>query len=174
MAENRIDYEALVERALRGVLRQALQHAESKGLPGDHHFYITFRTDYPGAIVPDRLKASYPQEMTIVLQHQFWGLEVGDMAFSVTLSFANQLERLTVPFAAVTGFADPAVKFGLQFEGRDGGAARLAPVPAASKAASGAGREPRETGDGSGAAPPAPRDATGAEIVALDSFRKKS
>ena len=170
MAENRIDYEALVERALRGVLRQALHHAESKGLPGDHHFYITFRTDYPGAIVPDRLKASYPQEMTIVLQHQFWGLEIGDNAFSVTLSFANQLERLTVPFASVTGFADPAVKFGLQFEGRDGGAARVPTVPAASKAAS-AGRE---TGSSGEASPPAPKQPGTADVVTLDSFRKKS
>ena len=173
MAENRIDYEAMVERALRGVLRQALNHAESKGLPGDHHFYITFRTDYPGAVVPDRLKASYPQEMTIVLQHQFWGLEIGDNAFSVTLSFANQLERLTVPFAAVTGFADPAVKFGLQFEGRDGGAARVPSVPAASKAAS-AGREPRDAGSSGDAAPPAPKQPGSADVVTLDSFRKKS
>lgn len=170
MAENRIDYEALVERALRGVLRQALNHAESKGLPAEHHFYITFRTDFPGAIVPDRLKASYPQEMTIVLQHQFWGLEVGDNAFSVTLSFANQLERLTVPFASVTGFADPAVKFGLQFEGRDGGAARVPSVPAASKAAS-AGRDTGSSGD---AAPPAPKQPGTADVVTLDSFRKKS
>lgn len=170
MAENQIDYEALVERALRGVLRQALNHAESKGLPGEHHFYITFRTDYPGAVVPPRLKASYPQEMTIVLQHQFWGLEIGDTSFSVTLSFANQLERLTVPFAAVTGFADPAVKFGLQFEGRDGGAARVPSVPAASKAAS-AGRDTGNSGD---AAPPAPKPPGTADVVTLDSFRKKS
>jgi len=170
MADNQIDYEALVERALRGVLRQALNHAESKGLPGEHHFYITFRTDYPGAVVPPRLKASYPQEMTIVLQHQFWGLEIGDTSFSVTLSFANQLERLTVPFAAVTGFADPAVKFGLQFEGRDGGAARVPSVPAASKAAS-AGRD---TGNSDAAAPPAPKPPGTADVVTLDSFRKKS
>jgi hypothetical protein len=170
MAENQIDYEAMVERALRGVLRQALHHAESKGLPGEHHFYITFRTDYPGAVVPPRLKASYPQEMTIVLQHQFWGLEIGDTSFSVTLSFANQLERLTVPFAAVTGFADPAVKFGLQFEGRDGGAARVPSVPAASKAAS-AGRDTGNSGD---AAPPAPKPPGTADVVTLDSFRKKS
>jgi hypothetical protein len=175
MAENRIDYEALVERALRGVMAQALDHASKHGIPGDHHFYITFRTDFPGAIVPDRLRASYPQEMTIVLQHQFWGLEVGNDAFSVTLSFANQLERLTVPFAAVTGFADPSVKFGLQFEGRDGGALRVPVVPPASKAATGAGREQGDgAASGRNAAPPAPRDASGAEIVALDSFRKKS
>lgn len=172
MPEKDIDYEALVERALRGVLREALRHAESQGLSGDHHFYITFRTDYPGAVVPPSLKASYPQEMTIVLQHQFWGLEIGDDAFSVTLSFANQLERLTVPFASVTGFADPAVKFGLQFEGRDGGATRAASVPPASRAASGAGHD---SGDGARpATPPATRETGSAEIVALDSFRKKS
>jgi hypothetical protein len=172
MAENRIDYEALVETSLRDVVRRSLRHAESLGLPGDHHFYITFRTDFPGAVVPPRLRASYPVEMTVVLQHQFWGLEIDDAAFSVTLSFANQLERLTVPFAAITGFADPAVKFGLQFEGRDGGATRAPVVPPASKAATGTTRDTAETSEN-----PAPLPAQqegSAEIVPLDAFRKKS
>ena len=166
MAENQIDYEALVERALRGVLRQALHHAESKGLPGDHHFYITFRTDYPGAVVPPRLKASYPQEMTIVLQHQFWGLEIGDASFSVTLSFANQLERLTVPFAAVTGFADPAVKFGLQFE-----SAKAATVPSLVEAD--AGKAPGTDAPGRNTDLPGPPEDEAAKVVTLDAFRKK-
>jgi uncharacterized protein len=173
MAENRIDYEALVETALRDVVRRSLRHAESQGLPGDHHFYITFRTDFPGAVVPPRLRASYPTEMTVVLQHQYWGLEIGDAAFSVTLSFANQLERLTVPFAAITGFADPAVKFGLQFEGRDGGATRAPVVPSASKAATGTSPSTADEGESPAALPPAIKEG-GADIVPLDAFRKKS
>ncbi|MEX1107985.1 MAG: ClpXP protease specificity-enhancing factor SspB [Dongiaceae bacterium] len=173
MVENRIDYEAMVETALRDVVRRSLRHAESMGLPGDHHFYITFRTDFPGAAVPNRLRASYPTEMTVVLQHQFWGLEIDDNAFSVTLSFANQLERLTVPFAAITGFADPAVKFGLQFEGRDGGATRATVTPPAGKAATLMSRPTSDAGETPAAALPAPKEGS-AEIVPLDAFRKKS
>ena len=164
MVENRIDYEAMVETALRDVVRRSLRHAESIGLPGDHHFYITFRTDFPGAAVPNRLRASYPTEMTVVLQHQFWGLEIDDNAFSVTLSFANQLERLTVPFAAITGFADPAVKFGLQFEAVDVAeeTADIAAPPAPGTVVpEGSTTEP---------APPAEGQPN---VVSLDAFRKK-
>ena len=159
MAENRIDYEALVERALRGVMGHALDHAAKNGIPGDHHFYITFRTDYPGAIVPDRLKASYPQEMTIVLQHQFWGLEVTEDAFEVGLSFNRVSERMRVPFAAIRGFYDPSVKFGLEFQVEQSGT-----VPGEAPAALPAKAEEKA----------APDDGKPAEIVSLDSFRKKS
>ena len=170
--ESLIPYDEIVQEALRDVVGRVLSEVEGAGghLPGGHHFYITFQTRMPGVTIPKHLSDRFPDEMTIVLQHQFWGLEVGDNAFSVTLSFANQLERLTVPFASVTGFADPAVKFGLQFEGRDGGAARVPSVPAASKAAS-AGRE---TGSSGNAAPPAPKQPGSADVVTLDSFRKKS
>ena len=138
-------YDKMVEAALRGVVREALARAATNGLPGAHHFYITFRTRFPGLDLPDDLARQYPEEMTIVLEHQFWELEVGEQSFSVTLSFQNRPERLTIPFEAITAFADPAVKFGLQFQ-----PAAADSVPA----------EPEKT------------DKPG-EVVALDAFRKK-
>jgi hypothetical protein len=116
MADNELKYDRMVEDALRSVVSRALSHAAERGLSGDHHFYITFLTDHPGVTMPDHLRSHYPNEMTIVLQHQFWGLEVSPESFGVTLSFANEPERLTVSFAAVTAFADPSVRFGLQFD----------------------------------------------------------
>ena len=116
MTDKELRYDRMVEDALRSVVSRALIHAAERGLSGDHHFYITFLTDHPGVVMPDSLRSHYPNEMTIVLQHQFWGLEVGPKAFGVTLSFANEPERLSVPFAAVTAFADPSVRFGLQFD----------------------------------------------------------
>ena len=97
-------------------MREALARTERDGLRGAHHFYVSFRTGAPGVAIPDYLLAKYPEEMTIVLQHQFWGLEVRDQDFSVTLSFHNRPEQLTIPFAAVASFADPSVSFALQFE----------------------------------------------------------
>ena len=116
MAQDLFDYEKMVETALRGVVREALARAAREGLRGGHHFYVSFRTDIPEVVLPDYLRDKYPEEMTIILQHQFWGLEVGEQEFSVTLSFQNRPEQLTIPFAAMTSFADPSVKFGLQFE----------------------------------------------------------
>ena len=116
MADNELRYDRMVEDALRSVVSRALSHAAERGLSGDHHFYITFLTNHPGVVIPDHLRSHYPNEMTIVLQHQFWGLEVGPEAFGVTLSFANEPERLTVPYTAVSAFADPSVRFGLQFD----------------------------------------------------------
>ncbi len=116
MADDELKYDRMVEDALRSVVNRALVHVAERGLSGEHHFYITFLTDHPDVVMPDHLRGHYPNEMTIVLQHQFWGLEVGTETFGVTLSFANQPERLTVPFAAVTAFADPSVRFGLQFD----------------------------------------------------------
>jgi len=113
------DYDALVEEALRGVVRTAITSAAENGLFGDHHFYITFRTDAEGVVIPKRLATAHPEDLTIVLQHEYWDLAVNEDpedSFSVTLSFNDIRERLTIPFAAVTGFADPSAKFGLQFQ----------------------------------------------------------
>ena len=109
-------YNRLVERALRGAVREALERVSAEGLPGAHHFYISFRTTDPGVQIPDFLRAKFPEEMTIVLQHQFWGLMVEQESFEVTLSFSRARQRLHVPFRALTGFFDPSVQFGLQFQ----------------------------------------------------------
>lgn len=114
--EEAFRYDKMVERALRGVVRQALDEVVEDGLVEDHHFYITFFTEHPGVKIPDYLKERYPGEMTIVLQHQFYDLEVDEDRFSVMLSFNNVPERLTIPLAAVTIFADPSVNFALQFQ----------------------------------------------------------
>ena len=110
-----LSYERMVEDALRGVLRQALEITQAQGLPGSHHFYVTFDTTHPDVRMADSLRAMHPSEMTIVLQHQFWDLQVGEESFDITLSFSGVSQRLHVPFAAVTAFADPHAKFGLQF-----------------------------------------------------------
>jgi hypothetical protein len=114
--EEAFRYDKMVERALRGVVRQALNEVVEDGLVEDHHFYITFYTEHPGVKLPDYLKERYPGEMTIVLQHQFYDLEVDEDRFSVMLSFNNVPERLTIPLSAVTIFADPSVNFALQFQ----------------------------------------------------------
>jgi hypothetical protein len=115
MSDEELHYDVMVEEALRSVVRKALTHVSRHGLPGEHHFYITFRTDAPGVQIPKRLSERYPDEMTIVLQHQFWDLLVGEESFDVTLSFNDVREVLSIPYEAVTAFADPSVKFGLQF-----------------------------------------------------------
>jgi hypothetical protein len=145
-------YVAWTEEALRGVVQRALVRAAAEGLPGDHHFYLTFRTDHPGVSIPGHLKARYPQEMTIVLQHKFWDLKVeSGRGFSVGLSFGGVGATLAVPFAALTGFADPQVNFHLSFTGA-GAEAAAAPEPMAAP-------EP--------AADPKP------QVVSLDAFRRK-
>jgi uncharacterized protein len=155
MAQDLFDYPKMVETALRGVMRKALDRAAREGLPGDHHFYVSFRTRASGVAIPKYLLTAHPDLMTIVLQHQFRALEVGDDSFSVNLSFRSRSERLTIPFAAVTTFADPSVNFGLQF------AAAAEPAdPAALPAQIPAPQEPE-----------AERPA--AEIVTLDKFRKR-
>ncbi|MBL6597293.1 MAG: hypothetical protein ISP41_00255 [Alphaproteobacteria bacterium] len=116
MSEQAFKYDMMVEEALRGVVRKALRQAGAHGLPGNHHFYITFKTRHPEVDVPVYLTEKYPDEMTIVLQYQFWDLEVREENFEVMLSFNDKRERLFIPFAALTGFADPSVKFGLQFQ----------------------------------------------------------
>lgn len=109
-------YDKMVEQALRGVVRQAIEEVKKSGLPGDHHFYITFMTDFPGVDIPDYLRDRYPGEMTIVLQYQFYDLNVDKEKMTVTLSFNNVPERLVIPLGAITIFADPSVNFALQFQ----------------------------------------------------------
>jgi hypothetical protein len=116
MAVDHIRYDLLTQEALRGVLRTVLSDAAKNGLPGDHHFFVTFDTCAEGVRLSQRMRAQYPKEMTIVLQHQFWDLGISDDSFEVGLSFGGVPERLSIPFAAVKGFFDPSVEFGLQFE----------------------------------------------------------
>ena len=161
-------YDKMVEDALKGVLRAALKASEN-GLPGDHHFYITFRTGDAHVVIPDYLHARYPSEMTIVIQHQYWGLEVDDDKFAVTLSFDRINERLVIPFAAVTAFADPSAKFGLQFQGQvsaaDLASAETAKLEAKPLPKAPASNHAPETG--------AAEEAEKGQVIALDAFRKK-
>src|SRR5271165_906826 len=164
--ESLLPYERWTEDALRQVVARALSFVSANGLPGEHHFYISFRTDHPGVVVPPRLRSQYPREMTIVLQHQFWELTVDREAelFSVGLSFGGVPATLAVPFAALTGFADPHVRFGLQF-GSDGAANDAEPEDEAPpEAAETAEPEAEAAGE---AKPPAH------QVVSLDAFRRR-
>ena len=116
MAEQQFPYDMMVQEAMRSVVRQSLTLVCKDGFRGEHHFYITFKTQVPNVVLPDFLHQQYPEEMTIVLQHQFWNLQVNEKYFEVELSFNDKRENLLIPFGAVTGFADPSVKFGLQFD----------------------------------------------------------
>ncbi|MGE0253176.1 MAG: SspB family protein [Alphaproteobacteria bacterium] len=174
MVDEGLQYDRMVEGALRGVVRQALDVAAHKGLPGAHHFYITFRTRAPGVVIPDFLLAQYPEEMTIVLQHQFRDLIVDKEGFSVTLSFGGRPAVLVVPFAALAAFVDPSVRFGLQFDA----APEAAPVdetapPANVERFEGQPATGSRTAEGDGAGDEQPVPAAGAEVVTLDQFRKK-
>ncbi|MCH8197869.1 MAG: hypothetical protein IH904_07285 [Proteobacteria bacterium] len=195
MEKDSLQYDKMVEAALKGVVRQALAQAAEAGLSGNHHFFLTFKTGYPGVHIPAYLEAEFPDEMTIVLQHHFWGLEAGAEAFEVTLSFNDVQERLTVPYAALTAFVDPSVKFGLQFQRAEGGKPEDEPRPSSLLAPAGVGN----TGPGSGSAaarndrskalgkPAAAKvagrkeeeereteeDAGEEKIISLDAFRKK-
>lgn len=130
--QDRIEYEALVQQALRNVIRDILADAAKNGLPGDHHFYITFATQYAGVEISDRLKERFPEAMTIVLQHRFWDMRLYDDSFTVTLSFGGIAEKLLVPFAAMQVFYDPAAAFEVAF---NTGAGHHAPESAAIGAA---------------------------------------
>ena len=154
-----MDYNALAQDALRGVIKAALRRAaQPGGLPGEHHFYITFRTKAPGVTVPPELLAKFPEEMTIILQHQYWDLAPGETFFSVVLKFGGAPKRLAVPYAAVTRFYDPSVQFLLQFEPAE------APAPALSLVS-----------DETTASEPTDEtpDDDEPKIVSLDKFRKK-
>ncbi len=180
MRETTLRYDLMLEKAYRGVVREALAVTAQQGLPGGHNFYITFLTDFPGVDIPDFLLAQYPLEMTIVLEHQFWGLEVDEDRFAVTLSFRNQMQRLTVPLAAITAFADPSVKFGLEFrsEKSDKPADAVAPIALApAKAAQKAPAFVAKPERAPTAAQASDSEKSGGdrpgEVVKLDLFRKK-
>ncbi len=116
MTDELLPYPKLIDQAMRDVVREVLRRVSGSGLPGDHHFYISFSTIHPGVRMSDQLRSRYPKEITIVMQHQFWDFHVEDQRFHVTLSFGGIPEKLTVPFSALTAFVDPSVKFGLQFQ----------------------------------------------------------
>jgi hypothetical protein len=169
-----LNYQLMTEDALRGVVRQALIVAATRGLTGQHHFYLTFRTTHPGVHMPDHLRERHPEEMTIVLQHQFWGLDVEADLFSVTLSFNGQHERLTVPYLAISAFVDPSVQFGLQFSVADAdGTVQAVPALPAKTGAPTAAQVPAMQADTAPAATSAGETEAGASrVVALDAFRK--
>jgi uncharacterized protein len=170
MAKDFIGYQALTDAALRSVVRDALKRVEKQGLIASHHFCITFKTHFPGVEIPDFLREQYPDEMMIILQHQFSGLRVKDDYFQVTLSFRKIPATLTVPFTALTQFVDPGVQFGLQFQGTEGGGGEKSAAPAVlpgTKPAALAGPKPVPEPSNE-ADKPSP-----AEVVSLDAFRKK-
>ena len=153
-AQDQMHYEAMAQEALRGVVKAALKRAAApEGLPGAHHFYITFKTEAPGVSGPNDLLSKYPDEMTIVLQHQYWDLAPGETFFSVTQKFGGQPKRVSVPYAAVTRFYDPSVQFLLQFE---------APAAVTNLPSAAPDQEP-----------PADPDPDAPNVVSLDTFRKK-
>jgi len=152
--ESLLPYDLWTEEALREVVVRALEHAAANGLPGEHHFYITFRTDFPGVEMPGHLRARYPQEMTIVLQHRFWDLTVDRAAqrFSVGLSFGGVASALSIPLAAMTAFADPQIRYGLRFQSAVAAAPPVPEVPQFPETA---------------------EDAPPAQVVSLDAFRRR-
>jgi len=156
-AESLLPYDQWMEESLRHVIVRAVRHAATAGLPGKHHFYITFRTDYPGVILPARLREKYKQEMTIVLQHQFRDLVADEVTrtIGVTLSFGGVSATLTVPLEAISAFVDPSIQYGLRFNVRMPDPAEAAPMPA-------------PAGDG-----PAPKPEGTPQVVSLDAFRKR-
>ena len=173
MPREQLRYDRMVEAALRGVVRDALREVAERGLPGNHHFYLTFRTSFPGIEIPDYLAAQYPNEMTIVVQYQYYGLEVLDDHFEVTLSFNNMHERLVIPYAAITTFADPSVNFALQFQ-------PMAPAESAEVASIPTREAPERKEEAKPAAKLAKVETDTdeeppkrGEVVALDAFRKK-
>lgn len=195
MAEDRIRYDILAQDALRGVMRKVLTEVARTGLPGEHHFFITFLTNAPGVRVSSRLRERYPEQMTIVLQYQYWDLKVSETGFEVGLSFADVPEMLSVPFSAVRGFYDPSVNFELEFdvkpEQEDAPGAEITAVhtdgdeadegsakkAGAKKAARKPKKKEKAEADAETAADEAEDDAgpgnKGAEVVSLDAFRKK-
>lgn len=157
MTDDHIHYSNLIDQGMRHVVREVLRRVQNTGLPGEHHFYISYNTMYPGVKMSDQLRAKYPREITIVMQHQFWDFKVEDHQFHVTLSFGGMPEKLTVPFAALTAFADPSVKFGLQFQHSDTAETTMVEVEDINLGTL--------TGDSD--------DAASAEIISLEAFRKK-
>jgi hypothetical protein len=161
MAQDHIRYDILTQEALRGVVRKVLAEVAKTGLPGEHHFFISFITKAPGVRVSQRLLDQYPNDMTIVLQNQFWDLKVGDAGFEVGLSFDDKPETLVIPFTAIKGFFDPSVQFGLQLTGA---------VPVTSDDEKAEAAEPAKL---AAASSPAATEAAGEKVISLDAFRKK-
>ncbi|WP_188906940.1 SspB family protein [Aureimonas endophytica] len=194
MSQDLIRYDILAQEALRGVIRKVLGEVVKTGLPGDHHFFITFLTSAPGVRVSSRLREKYPELMTIVIQHQYWDLAVTETSFEVGLSFSDIPERLLVPFAAIRGFYDPAVNFELEFDVRDAEAANspgseagaaplaLAPVPLAAEDKPKRSAAPAKlatkaadiSAEDEAADAPAGEPKKAADVVSLDAFRKKT
>jgi len=186
MAKDYIGYQGLLDAALRGVVRDALLKIEKQGLIGSHHFYITFKTGYPGVDIPSFLVEQYPDEMTIILQHQFWGLKIREDDFEVALTFRKLPATLVIPFAALTKFFDPGVPFGLEFKSVEDAEAKPTPKPVPTSVNPEPAVLPHrlETVDRDGADTPqeaksesdksdGEKPAGAGEVVSLDSFRKK-
>lgn len=167
MGQDHIRYDILAQDALRGVIRKVLSEVAATGrLPGDHHFFITFLTGAPGVRISQHLKAKYPEQMTIVIQHQFWDLKISDTQFEIGLSFSDTPERLVIPFNAIRGFYDPSVNFELEFEvpmaeEDEVASAEITAIPVETPARP----EATEQTEGEEKKP--------ASVVSLDSFRKK-
>lgn len=161
MAEDLIRYDILAQEALRGLVRRVLAEVAQAGLPGEHHFFVTFDTRHPGVHISERLRNDYPNEMTVVFQHQFWDLIVNEATFEVGLSFKGIPERLVVPFAAINSFVDPHASFALKFD--------LAPEAAAAEAPAEDAKEEAKPPEAEAAAKPGE-----AAVVSLDAFRKKN
>jgi len=179
MAEDHIRYDILAQEALRGVMRKVLSEVARTGLPGNHHFFITFITGAPGVRISTRLRERYPEQMTIVLQYQYWDLKVTDAGFEVGLSFSDIPEKLEIPFAAVRGFYDPSVNFELEFDVNQevtDAAPEVESLPAPAPAKSKTESPTKKAGKHSAkkeVAPSASEDGKGADVVSLDAFRKK-
>lgn len=171
MGQDHIRYDILAQDALRSVIRKVLTEVATTGhLPGEHHFFITFLTGAPGVRISQHLKSKYPEQMTIVVQHQFWELKVTEAGFEIGLSFSDTPERLVIPFNAIRGFYDPSVNFELEFDVAAGEEEELEsaeitayPVPEESNASSSGDEKPTE-----------PKNGGGGSVVSLDSFRKKN
>ncbi|TPW32903.1 SspB family protein [Pararhizobium mangrovi] len=173
MSQDHIRYDILAQEALRGVIRKVLSEVASTGhLPGDHHFFITFLTNAPGVRISPQLKEKYAEQMTIVIQHQFWELKVSETQFEVGLSFSDIPERLIVPFSAVRGFYDPSVNFELEFDPTAGADEESVPEEIATLPVA-AGTEPGEAKENDKGEKAADDNAS-ADVVSLDSFRKKN
>ncbi|WP_028032834.1 SspB family protein [Chelativorans sp. J32] len=178
MPEDRIRYDILVQEALRGVVRKVLQEVAQAGLPGNHHFFIRFVTNAPGVRISSRLKERYPEEMTIVIQYQYWDLKVSEKGFEVVLSFSDVPEKLEIPFAAVRGFYDPSASFEVEFEVRtepQPHAEPEEPTPLKEEARQATKRKPAAERKSDGKEEPVQEkvEGKGAEVVSLDAFRKK-
>lgn len=173
MAEDFIRYDILTQDALRSVVRKVLAEVARTGLPGDHHFYISFLTTAPGVRISSRLLNEYPEEMTIVVQHQFWDLKVTDTFFELGLSFGSTPEKLLVPFSALKGFVDPSVQFGLQFETITAAEAEQARLDALADDDTPEATNEAEPADDDTEDEDGPATGQPAEVVSLDAFRKK-